>query len=272
MQQWFDVYSLADPNKRTDVQVEGLLETAEVIRNIINKEAEILGEENRQNIILWGLSQGCAAGIFFLLGGQEKVGGGNLVGAFVGLSGWLPFEKQLSAIISSSNNNHSVSTTGSDKKKDAEVEESAHFDPQSDKGLSQQNTLPNYDHMFKKKLRRAPTAIEAINKIRGVLGLALIPNDDEKSKDPSNLSHLSVPIFVGHGAEDRKIPADLGKRMVNVLSDGLGMNVTWKEYQGLAHWYRVEDEIEDILNFLKDRVALTVSPANASDKSKEQGF
>lgn len=271
MQQWFDIYSLADLDKRANVQVEGLLETAGVIRDIINREAEILGEENRRNIILWGLSQGCAAGIFTLLGGQKEIGGGNLVGAFVGLSGWLPFHKQLSEIISSSKNDNSLSATRNDKKKDSEAEASAHSDSQSDKGLSQQETLPKYDHLFENKLQRAPTAIDAINHVRGSLGLAFIPKNQEHSKESSDLAHLGVPLFIGHGAQDRKIAVDLGKRMADLLSNGLGMNVTWKEYEGLAHWYRVEDEIEDILNFLKDRVALTVSPAKEPSKGEEQG-
>lgn len=34
------------------------------------------------------------------------------------------------------------------------------------------------------------------------------------------------------------------------------MDVTWKSYQGLGHWYRVEDEVEDILKFLETYVKL----------------
>lgn len=43
---------------------------------------------------------------------------------------------------------------------------------------------------------------------------------------------------------------ELGRKMHHVLSTGLGMDVTWKFYGGLGHWYRVEDEIKDILSFL----------------------
>ena len=54
--------------------------------------------------------------------------------------------------------------------------------------------------------------------------------------------------------------------MSNMLSDGLSMDVAWKEYQGLGHWYRAEDEIEDILGFLQDRVDLPVISASSLDK------
>jgi hypothetical protein len=41
------------------------------------------------------------------------------------------------------------------------------------------------------------------------------------------------------------------------------MDVIWKAYERLGHWYRVEDEIEDILNFLQDRVGLPVRQVNS---------
>lgn len=46
--------------------------------------------------------------------------------------------------------------------------------------------------------------------------------------------------------------------MFHVLSIGLVMNATGKAYEGLGRWYRVENEIEDILCFLQDRVGLPV--------------
>ncbi|KAJ5358639.1 uncharacterized protein N7496_011052 [Penicillium cataractarum] len=51
--------------------------------------------------------------------------------------------------------------------------------------------------------------------------------------------------------------------MSRVLSTGMGLDVTWKAYEGLGHWYRVEDEIQDILDFLRDRVELLVKPESS---------
>ncbi|EKV18885.1 hypothetical protein PDIG_06580 [Penicillium digitatum PHI26] len=60
---------------------------------------------------------------------------------------------------------------------------------------------------------------------------------------PSIFGQLQTPVFLGDGAEDPKVSAGLGEKMTRVLSNGLGMDVTWKEYQGLGHWYRAEDEV-----------------------------
>lgn len=54
---------------------------------------------NYGKVILWGLSQGCAAGIFTLLGGWAEKYEAKMLGAFVGMSGWLPFEQQLREVL-----------------------------------------------------------------------------------------------------------------------------------------------------------------------------
>lgn len=38
--------------------------------------------------------------------------------------------------------------------------------------------------------------------------------------------------------------------MARLLSDDLGMDVIWKAYQDFGHWYKVPDEINNILSFL----------------------
>lgn len=43
---------------------------------------------------------------------------------------------------------------------------------------------------------------------------------------------------------------ELGRKMHRVLSAGLSMDVTWKVYGGLDHWYCVEEAIKNILSFL----------------------
>ncbi|KAJ5934443.1 hypothetical protein N7466_003990 [Penicillium verhagenii] len=52
---------------RTDLKTKGLCETAEFLRGLIIQEAQILGKGGYRKVILWNLSQGCAAGIFTVL-------------------------------------------------------------------------------------------------------------------------------------------------------------------------------------------------------------
>ncbi|KND87309.1 Acyl-protein thioesterase 1 [Tolypocladium ophioglossoides CBS 100239] len=84
--QWFDIASLDDPSHRSDTQLEGLAESSREILGLINQESR---EVPRGNIILGGLSQGCAISLCCLLAMDCPIGG------FIGMSGWLPFQKDI---------------------------------------------------------------------------------------------------------------------------------------------------------------------------------
>lgn len=69
---------------------------------------------------------------------------------------------------------------------------------------------------------------------------------------------LMMPLFLGHGENDEKIKYSLGEEAAQTLSS-LGMQVTWKGYPGLGHWYKIPEEIDDILEFLQTKVGLGIS-------------
>lgn len=120
--QWFDNYSLEDPGQRADLQIEGLCETSEFLRSLIGSEAKELGEgeQGLKKVILGGLSQGCAAGIFAFLGGGygNRNGNGNdtseTLGGFIGMSAWLPLQNQLKDIVRSPPMSKDTTTTDDD--------------------------------------------------------------------------------------------------------------------------------------------------------------
>ena len=87
--QWFDNWSLQTPDERSEIQIEGLRETSAFILGLLRREIEIVG---RENVVLGGLSQGCAAMLIALLtwDGEEAP-----VSAAFGMCGWLPFRKQI---------------------------------------------------------------------------------------------------------------------------------------------------------------------------------
>ncbi|KAF2089402.1 alpha/beta-hydrolase [Saccharata proteae CBS 121410] len=89
MSQWFDIWSLESPEDKKEIQQHGLSESIELVRKIIDDEAALVGA---QNVILAGISQGCATAIHALLQGERKIG------AFVGLAGWLPFRSEMDEI------------------------------------------------------------------------------------------------------------------------------------------------------------------------------
>ncbi|MCJ1243832.1 hypothetical protein MMC30_001029 [Trapelia coarctata] len=98
--QWFDIVSLKDTSKQEDVQVEGLRESTAFIHQIIKDE---LHHIPCNSIILGGLSQGCATALYSLLTFEpaqtEIPQTRTAIGAVVGMSGWLPFCKQILDII-----------------------------------------------------------------------------------------------------------------------------------------------------------------------------
>ncbi|KAL8849433.1 MAG: hypothetical protein Q9221_005605 [Calogaya cf. arnoldii] len=86
LDEWFDIYSLTNPSTQEELQVEGLRDSIKYILEIINREAEVVLPSN---IVLLGISQGCATAIHALLAGQHRLGG------FIGIAGWMPFRKQV---------------------------------------------------------------------------------------------------------------------------------------------------------------------------------
>lgn len=88
--QWFDIASVEDPAHRRDTQVQGLAESAEHVRSIIARELETIPKEN---IVLGGLSQGCAMSLTILLSLEFPLGG------YFGMSGWLPFREDIEDVV-----------------------------------------------------------------------------------------------------------------------------------------------------------------------------
>ncbi|KAI9372285.1 Alpha/Beta hydrolase protein [Aspergillus egyptiacus] len=234
--QWFDNYSLEDPNIRSEMQLDGLSESSAFLRGLVEEEARILSDlhdlgsdDGYSRVVVGGLSQGCAASVFCLLGGFGPGKGdhgatiqveGRRLGGFVGMSGWLPFEREVSGVDDDDPFSHDTDSDGDD----------------------------------------APPHVQAVDHIREILDLPPLVSDSVGNvpENGAHLAHLKTPVFLGHGAADPKVSVDLGRRMADVLSDGFGMDVMWKEYKEFGHWYKVPDEIDDVVRFLSEKVGVPV--------------
>lgn len=84
--QWFDNWSVTQPELKQHLPVPGLRETNAFLHDLLSKEIEVLGAEN---VVLMGLSQGCAASIVATILWE-----GEPFGALVGMCGYLPFCKE----------------------------------------------------------------------------------------------------------------------------------------------------------------------------------
>ncbi|KAF7544931.1 hypothetical protein G7Z17_g9566 [Cylindrodendrum hubeiense] len=110
-------------------------------------------------------------------------------------------------------------------------------------------------------------------------------DDDTDQEDPSvkaqtferdllSLSYLKratkertsclTPVFLGHGSVDEKVPCVLGESAAKVMRDS-GYQVDWKCYEGQGHWYKIPDEIDDIVSFITSRVGWKVAVVTPSN-------
>ncbi|KAI5917648.1 phospholipase/carboxylesterase [Camillea tinctor] len=62
-----------------------------------------------------------------------------------------------------------------------------------------------------------------------------------------------TPVFLGHGELDQKKPYVLAEAAARTLQ-AADYDVTWKLYPSLGHWYRIPDEINDIVEFIRTNV------------------
>lgn len=248
--QWFDNYSLEDPNTRTELQLDGLWESSAFLRRLVDEEAGILARRKKNGgnvdvdvdaaaavgggdddgysrVVIGGLSQGCAASVFCLLGGLSSHGERQRLGGFIGMSGWLPLEREIAGILKMDNGGQGQSDDGDEDEDDPFAHDSDGDD--------------------------IPAHIQAVNHVREVLELPPIEADADEL-----VSHLKTPVFLGHGSLDEKVSVNLGRRMAAILSDGFGMDVTWKAYENLGHWYEVPTEIDDAIQFLQEKAGFPV--------------
>ncbi|KAF2116626.1 Alpha/Beta hydrolase protein [Lophiotrema nucula] len=93
---WFDTFSLTDLSKRQDLQVAGLRSNIQSVHEVVEEEIDKLGGRS-ENIILGGFSQGSATALWSLFTGAVASRGS--LGAFVGLSAWMPFINDAKAVV-----------------------------------------------------------------------------------------------------------------------------------------------------------------------------
>ncbi|KAL9101587.1 MAG: hypothetical protein Q9163_003164 [Psora crenata] len=71
---------------------------------------------------------------------------------------------------------------------------------------------------------------------------------------PISIEFLRTPVFLGHGTADEKVPIKLGREAMGCMQ-ALGVDVEWKEYSGLGHWYSSK-MLGDLVTFLKERCGM----------------
>ncbi|CAO1598747.1 hypothetical protein XANCAGTX0491_002507 [Xanthoria calcicola] len=193
MDEWFDIFSLTDPSTQEELQVEGLRHSIKHILDVIDKE---VGFVLPGNIVLLGISQGCAAAIHALLVGQHRLGG------FVGIAGWMPFRKQIVDVAGCRDDGASLSKFYAD-----------------------------------------------------ILGLTGARQSNAYQSKPQQ--NNVIPALLSHCADDNVVDVELGHQLRDALmSPGLDINVTYKEFVSGGHWIPGPDGFDSIVEFLRCRTLI----------------
>ncbi|KAH8820110.1 Alpha/Beta hydrolase protein [Xylogone sp. PMI_703] len=169
-----------------------------------------------RNVILGGLSQGCSMALSCLLAIDFPIGG------FIGMSGWLPFSDEIE---------HAI------KGEDEVDDDENHFGPDSDDSSTSS----------KQDQTKLDPIVKALKHYRNLLCL------EELDNPTTQTSSISTPVFLGHGTDDEKVKICFGENARHVLVL-IGYKVLWKSYKDQGHWYKIPDEIDDLVGFIRDKV------------------
>ncbi|KAK2591009.1 hypothetical protein QQS21_011302 [Conoideocrella luteorostrata] len=219
--QWFDIARLDEPSYRQECQLQGLAESATEIMAIIGDE---LRRVPPHNLIIGGLSQGCAMSLAVLLCLDGPVGG------FIGMSGYFTYESSMNMVLE-------------DDDDDDDDDDLGDFDPFSNSDKTHTDEKCVTAQVFEREL----LCLDAM---------------DEPSAERTA---YRTPVFLGHGGADEKVPVRLGEAAATVMRSA-GYNVDWKCYQDQGHWYKIPDEIDDMIEFIA-RIGWKIELEGAGDKT-----
>ncbi|KAK8106945.1 alpha/beta-hydrolase [Apiospora kogelbergensis] len=213
--QWFDYWNLEPPaTEREELQNPGLRETTVYLHRLLRAEIELV-PGGAKNVVVGGLSQGCAASLVALLLWE-----GEPLGAFVGMSGWLPYAYRMGDLVGMGTEGDGDDIFDPFQRNDPNEGETQDTASVPDRPIDEVTTW----------LR------EQIDLDRG----DTVPRNN-------NATNMT-PVFLGHGVLDDKVSVELGRMARDTLTK-LGLHVTWKEYEGLGHWYS-SDMLRDLTTHL----------------------
>jgi predicted esterase len=209
-------------------------------RAVINQWFEVSDLQDPSHMkerMLDGLSESAAAIMELVRRESAAVGGGNVVlgglsqgmatglsallcldrpiGGFVGMSGYLPFMEDIEeAINDESDGDDEDNPFATDDQDEQKVDD--------------------------------PTVRAAMFE----RDLLCIPAPEVGGKETTA---AGTPIFLGHGELDDRVVPRRAEEAARVMR-AAGFDVELRMYEGLGHWYKIPDEIEDLMEFLQTTV------------------
>lgn len=234
MPAWFEARSLTDITARQDLQIEGIEASVEYVKAVLEEERERVGWRP-ERLVLGGISQGGAVGIWTLLSMGETLSKGP--GAYVGASSWIPFGDTVERILGIA----SVSDPAVDAPR-GEVESQAH---PVDAGVAH-DTHSGSGHHPSLETKTETRPFDSF-----VFRMMKLTDDGKLTETP----HPGIPVLLGHGVDDAYVDVDLGRQAARLLSRA-GHKIDWREYSGAeqeGHWFQVPNQMDHLYEFLQEQ-------------------
>ena len=273
LRQWFDCWSYFEQEEREELQVEGLRATVGHVHGLIRREVELVGAGN---VVLGGLSQGCAASLISLLSWE-----GEPFAGVVGMCGWLPFRKF-------AEESFGRKLYGEDKEFDegnAELENDKHAEDEegpvptnilvakSKQGLSSGKVLgSSLGSKVDAAQPKRESAVGPLSTADSQAGAIKDLIDMLDLKGQPSMLFRQVPVFLGHGANDETVPAQRTPEASRVLNK-LGTESTYKLYPDLMHWYSpamLGDVVDFLMTKLPEGAVVVGEPGHVSSARADE--
>lgn len=235
IRQWFDDWHLGFVADKVDshydlgLQITGLGSTVAYLHSLIAEEAAQVG--GTRNVVLGGISQGCAASLVasLLWEGPEGLGG------VVGMCGWLPYISQMREELVGG----CVDEVKGSVTEGCQEEEEAGFDP-FDRSSSR-----GFGGDFVNETDGGGSVEAALEWLRDELEVPA------RQMAPSSAPRSSTPVMLCHGQGDEKVEITKASEAAEFLA-ALGMGpLTSKEYAGVGHDFSAQ-MISDIAGFIQN--------------------
>lgn len=219
------------PTEREELMMDGLHETSQYLHGLLR---ESINEVGAGNVVLGGLSQGCAATLISLLTWESEP-----LAAVFGLCGWLPLRQHMTDIV-----DPRIASDGEDPFAcDDDADQELDLPAQAVAWLREELALP---------ITPSLSGLEA----------ASMTSPSSSSVPSSLLPFQRIPLFLAHGTEDEKVNVQLGHEAKACLAI-LRAELDWREYERLGHWYSGQ-MLGDLVEFLTEKTCMK----NLSDRSQ----
>ena len=215
--QWFDCWHADEPGVNDWMMIDGLRETVSFLHELLRDEIALVG--SGRNVVLGGISQGCAAAFVSML-----LWDGEPLAAVLGICGYFPFQQEIKEAIEPDDPDPELDSFDPFERSDDEADRS---DPAPDARLLE-------------------PAQRAALFLRERLELG-----DGQSASELAATLRETPFWAGHGTNDEKVAIHLGREAAACLGS-MDVDVSWNEYEGLGHWYS-EAMLAEFVSFLRDR-------------------